>query len=66
MRSPNGRRFDVFQVFLSGTTQLIGTMINLGQGNYQGQFLWPVNHGHVDIRSSGGARLTIPIPTVNP
>jgi len=25
-------------VFVSGTTQLIGTMTNLGNGNYQGQF----------------------------
>jgi hypothetical protein len=55
---------DTLQVFVSGTTQLIGTMTNLGQGNYQGQFSWPVNPGYVDIRSSGGATLRIPIPTV--
>jgi hypothetical protein len=47
------------------TTQLIGTMTNLGQGNYQGQFSWPVNPGYIDIKSSGGAILTTPIPTVN-
>jgi hypothetical protein len=29
---------DTLQVFVSGTTQLIGTMTNLGQGNYRGQF----------------------------
>ena len=52
---------DTLQVFVSGTTQLIGTMTNLGNGNYQGQFPWPVNPGKVDIKSSGGATLTIPI-----
>jgi hypothetical protein len=56
---------DTLQVFVPGTTQLIGTLTNLGQGNYQGQFPWPVNPGYVDIKSSGGATLTIPIPTVN-
>jgi hypothetical protein len=56
---------DTLQVFVSGTTQLIGTMTNLGQGNYQGQFSWPVNPGYVDIKSSGGAMLTMPVPTVN-
>jgi trimeric autotransporter adhesin len=56
---------DTLQVFVSGTTQLIGTMTNLGQGNYQAQFPWPVNPGRVDIKSSGGATLTIYIPTVN-
>jgi len=56
---------DALQVFVSGTTQLIGTMTNLGQGNYQGQFSWPVNPGYVDIKSSGGATVTMPIPTVN-
>jgi hypothetical protein len=56
---------DTLQVFVSGTTQLIGTMTNLGHGNYHGQFPWPVNPGYVDIKSSGGATLTIPIPTVN-
>jgi hypothetical protein len=40
-------------------------MTNLGQGNYQAQFPWPVNPGRVDIKSSGGATLTIYIPTVN-
>lgn len=53
------------RVFVSGTTQLIGTMTNLGNGNYQGQFSWPVNPAHVDIKSSGGATLTIRITTVN-
>jgi hypothetical protein len=56
---------DTLQVFVQGTNQLIGTMTNLGNGNYQGQFSWPVNPGYVDIKSSGGARLTIPITTVN-
>jgi hypothetical protein len=56
---------DTLQVFVSGTTQLIGTMTNLGQGDYTGQFPWPVNPGYVDIKSSGGATLTIPVPTVN-
>jgi hypothetical protein len=56
---------DTLQVFVSGTTQLIGTMTNLGQGNYQGQFSWPVNPGYVDVKSSGGATVTMPIPTVN-
>jgi len=56
---------DTLQVFAPGSTQLIGTLTNLGQGNYQGQFPWPVNPGYVDIKSSGGATLTIPIPTVN-
>jgi hypothetical protein len=56
---------DTLQVFVSGTTQLIGTMTNLGQGNYQGQFSLPANPGRVDIKSSGGAALTIAIPTVN-
>jgi trimeric autotransporter adhesin len=56
---------DTLQVFVSGTTQLIGTMTNLGNGNYQGQFPLPVNPNYVDIKSSGGATLTIPIPTVN-
>ena len=50
---------------MSGTTRLIGTITNLGQGNYRGQFPWPVNPGHIDIKSSGGANLAIPIPTVN-
>jgi len=40
-------------------------MTSLGQGNYQAQFSWPVNPGAVDIKSSGGATLTIPITTVN-
>ena len=58
---------DTLQVFVSGTTQLIGTMTNLGQGNYQGQFSWPVNPGYVDITSSGGATLShISILTVTP
>ena len=56
---------DTLQVFVSGTTQLIGTMTNLGQGNYQGQLPWPVNPGYVDIKSSGGATATMAIPTVN-
>ena len=56
---------DALQVFVSGTAQLIGTMTNLGEGNYQGAFFWPVNPGYVDIKSSGGATLTIPIPTVS-
>jgi trimeric autotransporter adhesin len=56
---------DTLQVFMSGTTQLIGTLTNLGQGNYQGQFSLPANPGRVDVKSSGGATLTIAIPTVN-
>jgi hypothetical protein len=56
---------DTLQVFVSGTTQLIGTLTNLGQGNYQGQLPWPVNPGYVDIKSSGGATATMAIPTVN-
>jgi hypothetical protein len=56
---------DTLQVFVTGTNQLIGTMTNLGNGNYQGQFSLPANPGHVDIKSSGGATLTIPITTVN-
>jgi hypothetical protein len=42
-----------------------GTMTNLGNGNYQGQFSLPANPNYVDIKSSGGATLTIPITTVN-
>ena len=56
---------DTLQVFVSGTNQLIGTMTNLGNGNYQGQFSLPANPGYVDIKSSGGATATIPITTVN-
>ena len=56
---------DTLQVSVQGTNQLIGTMTNLGNGNYQGQFSLPANPGHVDIKSSGGATLTIPITTVN-
>jgi hypothetical protein len=52
------------RVFVSGTTQLTGAMTHLGQGN-PGHFFWPVNPGYPDIRSSGGATLTVPIPTVN-
>jgi len=56
---------DTLQVFVQGTTQLIGTMTNLGDGNYQGQFSLPANPNYVDIKSSGGAALTIPVTTVN-
>ena len=56
---------DTLQVFMPNTTQLIGTMTNLGNGNYQGPFSLPANPGYVDIKSSGGATLTIPITTVN-
>jgi hypothetical protein len=45
---------DTLQVFVSGTTTLIGTMINLGGGNYQGQFKWPTYPMYIDIRSSNG------------
>ena len=65
--APTNNPSDTLQVFVSGTTQLIGTMTNLGQGNYQGQFSWPVNPGYVDITSSGGATLShISILTVTP
>jgi hypothetical protein len=43
----------------------VHALTSLGQGNYQGQFSLPANPGSVDIKSSGGATLTIPIPTVN-
>ena len=65
--APTNNPSDTLQVFVSGTTQLIGTMTNLGNGNYQGQFSWPVNPGYVDITSSGGATLShISILTVTP
>jgi hypothetical protein len=53
---------DYHEALLRGRAPLSA---NLGQGNYQGQFSWPVNPGYVDIKSSGGATLTMPIPTVN-
>jgi hypothetical protein len=56
---------DTLQACVSGTTQLIGTMTNLGNGNYQGQSSWPVNPGYVDIKSSGGATVTGPITAVS-
>ncbi len=45
---------DTLQVFVSGTTTFIGTLTNLGGGNYQGQLKWPTNPGYIDIKSSGG------------
>ncbi len=45
---------DTLQVFVSGTTTLIGTLTNLGGGQYQGQLKWPTNPGYIDIKSSGG------------
>ncbi len=45
---------DTLKVFVSGTTTLIGTLTNLGGGNYQGQLKWPTNPGYIDIKSSGG------------
>jgi hypothetical protein len=45
---------DTLKVYVSGTTTLIGTMTNLGGGNYQGQFKWPTYPMYIDIRSSNG------------
>jgi hypothetical protein len=45
---------DTLQVFVSGTTTLIGTLTNLGGGQYQGQLKWPTNPGYIDLRSSNG------------
>jgi hypothetical protein len=55
---------DTLQVFVSGTTTLIGTMTNLGGGNYQGQFKWPTNPGYIDIRSSNGGFTYSPVTQV--
>jgi hypothetical protein len=55
---------DKLQVFVSGTTTLIGTMTNLGGGNYQGQFKWPTNPGYIDIRSSNGGFTYSPVTQV--
>jgi hypothetical protein len=45
---------DTLQVLVSGTTTLIGTLTNLGGGNYQGQLKWPTYPQYIDIRSSNG------------
>jgi PKD repeat protein len=49
------------QVYVTSTGALIGTLQNLGDGRYTGQFTWPVNPQSITIRSSlcGSATKTV-------
>ena len=40
------------QVYVTSTGALIGTLQNLGDGRYTGQFTWPVNPQSITVRSS--------------
>ena len=40
------------RVYVTSSGALIGTMRNLGYGNYSGRFAWPVNPANITVRSS--------------
>jgi len=40
------------RVYVTSTGALIGTLQNLGDGRYTGQFTWPVNPQNISVRSS--------------
>ncbi|OLE39796.1 MAG: hypothetical protein AUG00_00715 [Candidatus Rokubacteria bacterium 13_1_20CM_2_70_7] len=40
------------QVYVTSTTELIGTLRNPGDGRYSGQFTWPANPQNITVRSS--------------
>ena len=54
-------RSATLQVYVTSTGALIGTLQNLGDGRYTGQFTWPVNPQSITVRSSlcGSATKTV-------
>jgi hypothetical protein len=40
------------RVYVTSSGALIGTMRNLGDGDYSGRFAWPVNPANITVRSS--------------
>ena len=47
-----------FQVFVTSSGQLIGTLANNGGGRFRGQFSWPVNPRNITVRSNFGGQAT--------
>lgn len=50
----SSRSTATLQVFVTSTSQLIGTLTNNGGGRYSGQFTWSVNPQNVTVRSNLG------------
>jgi hypothetical protein len=51
------------QVYVSSTSQLIGTLTNNGGGKYSGQFNWSVNPQNITVRSNlGGSKSSAVAP----
>jgi hypothetical protein len=56
VEATSSRTNATLQVFVTSTSQLIGTLTNNGGGKFSGQFSWSVNPQNITVRSNfGGA-----------
>jgi len=57
VEATSSRSTATLRVFVTSTSQLIGTLTNNGGGKYSGQFTWSVNPQNITVRSNfGGAK----------
>jgi hypothetical protein len=47
------------QVFVTSSSQLIGTLSNQGGGRFRAEFTWPVNPQSITVRSSSGGSASV-------
>ena len=49
---------ETLSVYVAATGELIGTLKNVGGGDYQGRFKWPTNPVQITVVSAAGAKAT--------